>query len=85
MFLLESPNLILYWQFSTLKCDVATDYADGVGMDVKERGNVLQVEVFDDARATLHQQVVAFMGCGTMKVDVPRMELAEDVLGNDGT
>ena len=39
-------------------------------MDDKERGDVLQVEQFNDARATLHQQVVALAGCGTMKVDV---------------
>ena len=33
-----------------LERDVTTYLADGVGMDVKERGDVLQVEVFHNAQ-----------------------------------
>ena len=54
-------------------------------MDVEERGDVLQVEQPNDARAALHQQVVALAGRGAMEVDVARMELVEDMLGNDCT
>ena len=54
-------------------------------MDVKERGDVLQVEVIHNAGTALHQQVVAFAGCGTMEVDVARLELVKNMLGNDGT
>ena len=71
--------------FSAVKRDVAAYLADGVGMDVEERGDVLQVEVPNDARAALHQQVVALAGRGAMEVDVARMELVEDMLGNNCT
>ena len=54
-------------------------------MDDKERGNILQVEQFNDARATLHQQVVAFTGCGAMKVDVAGTMLVEDEFTDDST
>ena len=42
--------------FFGLKRDVAANLADGVGMDVQERGDVLQVEQINDAGAALHQQ-----------------------------
>ena len=35
-----------------------------------------------DARATLHQQVVAFAGCGTVEVKVARAELLEVILAH---
>ena len=54
-------------------------------MDVEERGDVLQVEQINDAGAALHQQVVALAGRGAVEVEIARTELAEDVLGNDGT
>ena len=50
--------------FFGLKRDVAANLADGVGMDVQERGDVLQVEQVNDARAAAEQQLVAFAGCG---------------------
>ena len=54
-------------------------------MDVEERGDVLQVEQINDAGTALHQQVVALAGRGAVEVEIARTELAEDVLGNDGT
>ena len=54
-------------------------------MDVEERGDVLQVEQINDAGAALHQQIVALAGRGTVEVEIARTELAENVLGNDGT
>ena len=85
--------------FFSLKRDVAANLADGVGMDVQalgplgtlatngtqERGDVLQVEQIHDAGTALHQQVVALAGRGAVEVEIARTELAEDVLGNDGT
>ena len=71
--------------FFGLKRDVAANLADGVGMDVQERGDVLQVEQINDAGAALHQQVVALAGRGAVEVEIARTELTEDVLGNDGT
>ena len=65
--------------------DILPDYADGLGRDVKERGDVLQVEVLHDARATLHEQVVTFAGSGAVEFEIARTELTENVLGNDGT
>ena len=54
-----------------------TNLADGVGMDVQERSDVLQVEVFHNAGTALHQQVVALAGRGTMEVDVAGAMLVE--------
>ena len=64
--------------FSALKRDVAANLADGVGMDVEERGNVLQVKELHNTGTTLHQQVVAFTGCGAVEVEIARTELEED-------
>ena len=58
--------------------------ADGVGMDVEERSDVLQVEVIHDAGTALHQQVVALAGSGAVEVEIARTELFEEMLGNDG-
>ncbi len=58
--------------------------ADGVGMDVEERSDVLQVEVIHDAGTALHQQVVALAGRGAVEVEIARTELFEEVLGNGG-
>ena len=68
-----------------VECDLAAYLADGVRMDVKERGDVLQVEVLHDARATLHEQIVTLAGRSAVEVEIARSELGEDVLGNDGT
>ena len=57
--------------------------ADGDGMDVEERSNVLHVEVIHNAKTTLHQQIVALAGRGTVEVEITRTELLEEVLGND--
>ena len=51
----------------------------------QKRGDVLQVEQPNNARAALHQQVVALAGRGAVEVEIARTELAEEVLGNDGT
>ena len=64
--------------------DFFADLADGLGGDVKERGNVLQVEVSYDAGAALHQQVVALAGRCAVEVEIARTELEENVLSNDG-
>ena len=37
------------------------------------------------ARATLHEQVVTLAGRSAVEVEIARTELAEDVLGDDGT
>ena len=68
---------VLAWLFLTVEGDVTTYLADGVGMDVKERCDVLQVEVLHDARATLHEQVVALAGSGAVEVEIARTELAK--------
>lgn len=65
--------------------DVFANLADGLGSNVEERGDVLQVKVLYDAWAALHQQVVALAGRSAVEVEVARTELAEDMLGNDGT
>ena len=39
--------------FPAVKRDVAANLADGVGMDVQERGDVLQVEQINDAGSPL--------------------------------
>ena len=65
--------------------DFLTDFTDGLGSDIEERGNVLQVEMLHNAGAALHQQFIAFAGRGAVEVDIARTELKEDVLGNDGT
>ena len=70
---------------SAVKRDVAANLADGIRMDVQERGDVLQVEQLHDAWAALHQQVVALAGRGAVEVEIARTELTEDVLRNDGT
>ena len=59
--------------------DILSDYADGLGSDVQERGYVLQVKVLYDARAALHQQVVALAGRSAVEVEVARTELEEDI------
>ena len=64
---------------------ILSDYADGLGSDVKERGTVLQVKMLNYAGATLQQQLIALAGCGAVEVDISRTELEENVLGNDGT
>ena len=71
--------------FSCFERDFLSDSGEHLRRDVEERGNVLQVKVFDDARATLHQQVVAFAGCSAMKVEIAGTELEKNMLGNDGT
>ena len=70
--------------FSAFERDIAAYFADVVGVDVEERGDVLQVEVFHNAGTALHQQVVALASRGTMEVDVAGAMLVEDMLGNDG-
>ena len=59
-------------------------FADSIWMDVQERSDVLQVEVLHNARATLHEQVVAFAGCSAVEVEIARTELGENVLGDSG-
>ena len=51
----------------------------------QERSNILQVEMLHDTWTTLHQQIVAFVGCGTMKVLITSLELVEHVLVNNST
>ena len=65
--------------------DILSDYADGLGSDVKERGNVLQVKMLNYARTTLQQLLIALAGRGAVEVEITRTELEENVLGNDGT
>ena len=65
--------------------DIPPDLADGLGSDVKERGNVLQGKVLHNAGTTLQQLLIAFAGCGAVEVEIARTELEENVLGNDGT
>ena len=65
--------------------DILSDYADGLGSDVKERGYVLQVKMLNYAGRTLQQQLIAFAGCGAVEVEITRTELEENVLDNDGT
>ncbi len=50
--------------------DLFANLANGFGRDVKERGDVLQVEVLHDARATLHEQVVTFAGSGAVEFEI---------------
>jgi hypothetical protein len=38
--------------------------------DVKERGEVQQGKMLNDAGTTLQQQLIALAGCGTVEVDV---------------
>ena len=42
--------------------DILSDYADGLGSDVEERGYVLQVKMLNYAGTTLQQQLIAFAG-----------------------
>ena len=42
--------------------DILSDYADGLGSDVEERGYVLQVKMLNYAGITLQQQLIAFAG-----------------------
>ena len=65
--------------------DIFAYLADGFGRDVKERGDVLQVEVLHDARATLHEQVVTLAGRSAVEVEIAQTKLAENVLGDDGS
>ena len=65
--------------------DILSDYADGLGSDVKERGYVLQVKMLNYARTTLQQLLITLAGRGAVEVEITRTELEENVLGNDGT
>ena len=42
--------------------DILSDYADGLGSDVEERGYVLQVKMLNYAGTTLLQQLIALAG-----------------------
>ena len=63
--------------------DILSDYADGLGSDVKERGYVLQVKMLNYARTTLQQLLITLTGCGAVEVEITRTELEENVLGYD--
>ena len=76
---------LIFCLLFAVKRDVAAYLADGVGMDIEERGNVLQVEHIYDAGATTEQLVVTFMGCGTMEVLIACLELVEHMLAYDGS
>ena len=65
--------------------NIFANLANGFGRDVKERGNVLQVKVLHDARATLHEQVVTFAGSRAEEVKVASTSLTEQMLSDDAT
>ena len=69
----------------TVERNVVANLADGVGMDVEERGDILQVEQLNDAWATLHEQVVTLTGCGAMEFEIARTELKKDMLCDNST
>jgi len=46
--------------------DGLSDYADGLGSDVQERGEVLQDKMLNNTGTTLQQQLIALAGCGAV-------------------
>jgi len=63
--------------------DILSDHADGLGTDIQERGNILKIEVMNNAGTTSQQLLITLMGRGAVEVDITRTELEENVLGND--
>ena len=57
--------------------DILSDHADGLGSDVQERGDVLQVKMLNYAGTTLQQPLVALAGCGAVELDVTGAGLTE--------
>ena len=60
-----------------LEHDVTTYLADGVGMDVKERGDVLQVEVFHNAQNLTQAELGEKMG--VQRAQVCRIESGKSI------
>lgn len=65
--------------------DVAAEHRHGLRRDVEERGDGVEWQLVHDAWTALHQQVVTLAGGGAMEVDITFMELAEDMLADNGT
>jgi len=64
-------DVVKFLEYLTIaESDIFANLADSFGRYVEERGDVLQVEVLHDARATLHEQVVTLAGCGAVEVEI---------------
>ena len=67
------------------KRNVTSYPTDSTGMDVQERGNVLQIDQLNDTRTALQQHFVTLTGCGTVEGNNERMVLADKMIGHDST
>ena len=77
------PTFLVFLKIMWLilaESDILSDFADGLGSDVEERGYVLQGKVLHDAGTTQQQQLIALAGRGAVEVEIARTELEENVL-----